>query len=152
MSTLPPFSPYACLTELVHASVSASLRSCSVSSETGRTPAIAVRASRPRVMYSGLAGMVRRTERPSSLMGDALPTRGALLTRRNRRRSRRRSRVRILVVRFRALAEADRQGQRPAVADDLERHGLPRAETCDNPRNIFGAPHLLTVDRDDHVA
>ena len=56
----PPF-PYACLTEFVHASVKASFRSCSVSSETGRTPAIAVSASRPRVMYSALAGIVSRT-------------------------------------------------------------------------------------------
>ena len=37
--------------------------SLSVSSDSGRTRAIAVRASLPRVMYSGFAGMTSRTDR-----------------------------------------------------------------------------------------
>src|SRR3954471_20208678 len=109
MSTLPtPCSPSACLTGVVQASVSAALGSCSASSDTGRTPAIAVKASRPSVMYSGLAGIVRRTERPSSLIAFVLPDARLLLTRRNRPGCRRSTRVRIL-VRLRALAEAQRQ-------------------------------------------
>src|SRR6478609_5553299 len=151
MSTLPtPFSPYACLTEFVQASVSASLRSCRASSETGRTPAIAVRARRPSVMYSAFAGMVSRTERPSSLMTGSFPKR-VVLTRRNRRGCRRRPRVRIL-VRLRALAETERQVDAGVPALDCEVGYLTRAEVRDNPRNVLRTDDLLAVDGHDHVA
>ena len=61
ISTWPPPSPYAWRTEFEHASVSASFRSASVSSASGRTRERPDRASRDRVMYSGFAGIVSRT-------------------------------------------------------------------------------------------
>src|ERR1700755_425283 len=152
MSTLPtPSSPYACLTEFVQASVRASLRSCSASSETGRTPAIAVRARRPRVMYSGFAGIVSLTERPSSLITGLLPGAERSLTRRNPVSGRRMTRVRIL-VRLRALAETQLQVELRVAAPDGGGSELPGGHTRDNPRNVFGARHRLPVDRHDHVA
>ena len=96
------------LTEFVQASVSASLRSWRVSSSNGRTPAIALSASLPSVMYSARAGIVRRTKRPSSLIPLIVPLERPLVTRRNPRAGRRRSRVGIL-VRLGALAEAERE-------------------------------------------
>src|SRR5689334_9583199 len=151
MSTLPPSSPYACLTEFVHASVSASLRSCSVSSDNGRTPAIAVSASLPSVMYSGLAGIVRRTERPSSLIPLNVPRARPLLTRRCRTARRRRSRARILLG-LGPFAETERQVEPPPPALDREPHDLARAQVRDNPRNVLGAGHGRLADGDDHVA
>ena len=63
MSTVPPLEPYAWRTELVHASVTASLRSLTVSSASGRIRVIPLSASRPSRTYSALAGMVSRTWR-----------------------------------------------------------------------------------------
>src|SRR2546426_510842 len=61
MATWPPPPGYAWRTAFDVASVSASLRSASSSSESGRRRARPVRASRERVMYSGFAGMFSRT-------------------------------------------------------------------------------------------
>src|SRR5919201_3375145 len=63
MSTAPSPSPYAWRTEFEHASVSASLRSASVSSLSGRSRESPVSANRPSVMYSALAGIVSRMAR-----------------------------------------------------------------------------------------
>src|SRR5215213_2296924 len=151
MSTLPPpFSSYACLTELVQASVSASFKSCSVSSESGRTPAIALRARRPSVMYSARAGMVRRTERHSSLIAIGFPTATRLLTRRSRSASRRSTRVRILVALVPA-AEPERQLESRVATFDGEAHRFARREVRDDPRNVFRTRNGAAVDRDDHV-
>src|SRR3954471_7084997 len=65
ISTEPPASEYAWRTEFEVASVSASLRSASSSSEIGRRRASPVSASRQSAMYSGRAGIVSRTIRPS---------------------------------------------------------------------------------------
>src|SRR3954447_21848096 len=102
-------------------------------------------------MYSGLAGIVRRTERPSSLIALVLPDARPLLTRRNRPGGRRSTRVGIL-VRLRALAEAQRQVEPRLSALDGEVRHLARAHVRDNPRNVLRAEHLAAVDRDDHVA
>src|SRR5919201_1530386 len=78
MPVLP--SRYAWRTEFVQASVSASFRSLSVSSDSGRTRAIAVSASRTSVMYSALAGMVRRTDRSSATIERLIPPPSTRLT------------------------------------------------------------------------
>ena len=57
--------PYPWRTEFEQASVTASLRSPSVSSSSGRRRARPLSASRTRVMYSGLAGIRSFTDRPS---------------------------------------------------------------------------------------
>src|SRR6186713_1661449 len=112
---------------------------------------MAVSASRPSVMYSGRAGMVRRTERPSSLMVFVVPPGSLLLTRRNADADRRRSRVRILLA-LGALAQAQGELEPAAAALDREVGDLARAEVCDDSRNVLRAGDALPVDRHDHVA
>ena len=65
ISTQPSLPAYAWRTEFEVASVSASLRSATSSSEIGRRRASPVSASLQRVMYSGRAGIVSRTTRRS---------------------------------------------------------------------------------------
>src|SRR5215210_76669 len=144
MSTVPTPPPsYACLTELVQASVRASLRSCRVSSERGRTPAIAVRARRPSVMYSGRAGIVRRTERPSSLIATPFPMRRRALTREGVAGRRRRSRVRRLAGRLGPLAEPNAHVTPRRAALDREARDLPRGEGVrHDPHDILRARDL----------
>src|SRR4029079_5554691 len=123
----------------------------SASPPTGRTPAIAVRASRPRVMYSGFAGIVSRTDRPSSFITSLVPGGEPSVTRRNRVSRHRQTWVRIL-VRLRPLTEAQRQVEPGVAALDREVGDLTRAHVRDNPRNVLGTGHALPVDRHDHVA
>src|SRR5947208_12755531 len=90
-------------------------------------------------MYSGLAGIVRRTERASTAITRPLPSGAAVLTSR-------RSWTR------RALGQPHGDIEPRLPADDREVGQLTGGESvCDNPHNVFGTPHGLAIDRDDHV-
>src|SRR5436190_10053604 len=177
ISTVPsPVSAYACRTEFDAASVRASFRSATTSSDSERSREIPVSASRQSVMYSARAGMVRRTVRGSAV--DAPRPVNSLFTRRpgvwgastrfqeeKTPRTCASSHAQVVACLMPSqTVDLTRRGRLVAVAeDDGDRLALPVADDREggdraggegeryNPHNIVGTPDRLPVDRDDHV-
>src|SRR5918993_6050897 len=145
MCTEPSPPAYACRTEFEQASVSASLRSASVSSPNGLSREIPVSASLQRAMYSALAGILSRISRVTaeSLISEGFlkeytfETAGSCVFRRNASVCGLSTQIPVALT----LAESNRHPGPLAVAQDAEDGDLAGRQPRHEPDHVVGAPN-----------